>query len=141
MRIRVTVLILALSLAGVATIVSAAVADSSARAADKFRITRIVTPTNLVANGPDRSERIYWAGSPKFPVKAREEPRSCPAGLICKPISRTFTVHRDPLVWPKAWHCQGVVPAGFEFKYETWLVDAAGKQTAKVSINVPCRSS
>lgn len=104
----------------------------------RFRITKLVTPNNLYANGPDRPLKISWKGPATFPVKAVSAPRTCPAGYICSTIHHKFTTRAHQLVWKNAEHCQGSVPKGYKGHYLTWLVDAKGHRTQKVKTNVAC---
>jgi hypothetical protein len=126
------------AVAGLSAAVVALAAATSFAASDKpLRLTHVVVPKSLTSGGPHGKETMTWTGNAVFPVVAHIAPRSCPPGLICNPVNKTFFAREDPFVW-SPWVCEGTVPAGFEFRYYTWLTDAAGAKTNKVAVNVPC---
>jgi hypothetical protein len=128
-------------LLGVLVIVvsTAEVSGASTAPATRFRLTKVVTPNNVVANGPDRPIIVYWSGSATFPVTVQDASRSCLAGYICNPVSHTFNTRGNPLVWVNAVACEGTVPPGFVFRYKIWAIDAKGRRTPKVPMNIPCK--
>jgi hypothetical protein len=109
------------------------------KATTAFKLTKVrVSPDPLVANTAHGTLSVSWTGNPVFPVTVMGSSRSCPPGIECDPISHVFRTSSDPLVVKNFWICQGVVPAGFEFKYWIWAVDAKGRTSAKYKFNLPC---
>jgi hypothetical protein len=109
------------------------------KATTAFKLTKVtVTPDPMVANTAHGTLTVHWTGHPAFPVTIMGSSRSCPPGIECDPISHVFSAPSDPLVLKNYWVCIGTVPAGFEFKYWIWAVDAKGRISAKYKLNEPC---
>jgi hypothetical protein len=125
---------------GIATLATMGTTGASSPPAPKsFHLVKVVTPKNLVANGPDRPITIYWAGNAVFPVTVQDGPRSCQAGYLCVSASYHFKARANPLDWVDATNCEGAVPPGFVFRYYIWAVDAKGHRTPEIAMNIPCQ--
>jgi hypothetical protein len=132
-----TVLVLTSLLCASASLAGAQTLPTKATTA--FKLTKVsVSPDPMVANKGNGALIAHWTGHPVFPVTIMGSSRSCPPGIECDPISHTFNTSSDPLVVKNFWVCIGTVPAGFEFKYWIWAVDAKGRISAKYKLNEPC---
>jgi hypothetical protein len=138
-RLLFSVLVLVLtSLLGASGTVAGAQALPT-KATTAFKLTKVsVSPDPMVANKGNGTLTVHWTGHPVFPVTIMGSSRSCPPGIECDPISHRFGTSSDPLVVNNFWVCIGTVPAGFEFKYWIWAVDAKGRTSAKYKLNEPC---
>jgi len=134
-----TILVLTSLLFASGTLASAATLPTKATSA--FKLTKVsVSPDPMISDTVKGTLIAHWTGHPVFPVTIMGSSRSCPPGIICNPISHTFRVSADPLVVRNFWVCIGAVPAGFEFKYWIWAVDAKGRTSAKYRFNLPCNN-
>jgi len=104
-----------------------------------FRITGVELPAAVDRNGAAGDLSVTWAGAATFPVTMTYAPDSCPPGLGCATVSRTFTVSSNPLVGEGAVWCEGSgFPSPQPFDYSVSLTDASGRRTERVNADFNC---
>ena len=106
----------------------------------QFGITNITGSSLIFANDPAEDLRVWWYGTPVFPVTAIFYPRSCePPRLNCREWRIPFRSKRDPLVLENVLVCYGDMPYRLVFDYAVKLVDAKGRATAPYLWPLTCR--
>jgi Family of unknown function (DUF6055) len=105
----------------------------------KFAITNVELPAAVVANGPRGDLKVFWTGTPRFPVKMVYEPDSCPPDVECLTVSATFSASTNPLVFAKAVSCFGSFRSPTFFDYSVYLRDAKGARTKNANADFSCR--
>lgn len=132
-------------------IVSASNASSASRSTTptRFAITRVDIPLFVKQNGPRGTRRIYWTGAPTFPVTVHER-GICPEGVNCGALAATgwgssdsqavYPNHRNPLVSPNYYYCNGSLTSNYVIGVENWLTDAKGRRTAIVRSFWVCKT-
>jgi hypothetical protein len=106
--------------------------------ASSFEITSVSLPPRVKLNGPREALRVYWTGTPTFPVEMVFAPDTCPPGLTCTLMRKTFTASANPLVFEGAVWCIGQFSSPIFFDYSVYLVDATGKRTKLKNADVTC---
>jgi hypothetical protein len=107
----------------------------------RFVITQVVTPLFIKQNGAKGTRKIYWAGTPTFPVTLNER-GICPESVNCgardkdgwgTPTAKTvFQTSANPLVTKSYYFCSGGLTSNYVIGVEDWLIDAKGHRTPPV---------
>lgn len=131
---------LVIAVLSAAVFVGGASPAARSTASAKFAITQTVLPLFMKENGAKGTRKVYWEGSPVFPVTVHEK-GICPETVNCGPRDAVgwgqvgtivFKTSANPLVNPNYYFCNGSLSSNYVIGIETWLTDAKGHSTAPV---------
>jgi len=129
-------------LAAVAAVaVAGTISVASSATGTSFAITKLDVPLFVKQNGPKGARKVYWQGTPTFPVTVHER-GICPESVNCgprdaagwgtPPATKVFPTSHNPLVDPAFYFCTGGFTQNYVIGVEVWLTDAKGHRTPPV---------
>jgi hypothetical protein len=113
---------------------------STGASAVPFAITHLDVPLFVKQNGAKGTRKVYWQGSPTFPVTVHER-GICPESVNCGSrdaagwgvtTTTVFTASHNPLATASYYFCNGSLTSSYVIGVEDWLTDAKGHRTAPV---------